>query len=193
MSGNGTDYFVHESSYVDDNVTIGKGTKIWHFSHILGGSVLGESCNIGQNVVIGPDVRVGSNVKIQNNVSVYSGVELKDNVFVGPSAVFTNVTTPRSEVNRKSEYAKTIVNEGATIGANSTIVCGHDLGKYCLIGAGSVVTKTVPDHQVVYGNPATAQGWACKCGQILKDDLKCPDTENCQRQYERFEDSIREI
>ena len=147
-------FFVHESSYVDDNVEIGDGTKIWHFSHIMSDSKIGKNCNIGQNVVISPDVTIGNNVKIQNNVSVYTGVICEDDVFLGPSCVFTNVINPRSFISRKDEYRKTIIKKGASIGANSTIVCGHNIGKYAFIGAGSVVINDVPDCCVVAGNPA---------------------------------------
>ena len=151
------DYFIHESSFVDDNVDIGKGTKIWHFSHILGNTRIGQGCNIGQNVVIGPDVKIGDRCKIQNNVSIYKGVELEDDVFCGPSSVFTNVINPRSFISQKDRYAKTLVKQGATIGANSTIVCGHTIGKYAFVGAGSVVTKDIPDYALAYGNPARIQ------------------------------------
>ena len=147
-------YFVHESSYVDDGCQIGEGTKIWHFSHIMKDCVIGKRCNIGQNVVISPEVVLGNNVKIQNNVSVYTGVVCEDDVFLGPSCVFTNVINPRSAVNRRGQYLKTKVGKGATIGANATIVCGHDIGEYAFIGAGAVVTKDVPPYAVVGGNPA---------------------------------------
>ena len=161
-------YFVHESSYVDDPCEIGAGTKIWHFSHIMKDSIIGERCNIGQNVVISPGVILGNNVKIQNNVSVYTGVICEDDVFLGPSCVFTNVINPRSFIERKKEYRKTIVEKGASIGANATVVCGHHIGKYAFIGAGSVVTKDVPDYALVVGNPARVVGYVCKCGDKLK-------------------------
>jgi UDP-2-acetamido-3-amino-2,3-dideoxy-glucuronate N-acetyltransferase len=157
-------FFVHESSYIDENCTIGKGTKIWHFSHIMSGCVIGENCNIGQNVVISPDVVLGSNCKIQNNVSVYTGVRCEDDVFLGPSMVFTNVINPRAAVSRKDEYRPTIIRKGASVGANATIVCGHELGEYCLIGAGSVVTKDVPPYALMVGNPARQIGWVNKHG-----------------------------
>jgi UDP-2-acetamido-3-amino-2,3-dideoxy-glucuronate N-acetyltransferase len=165
-------YFVHESSYVDDNVKIGDGTKIWHFSHIMGKCEIGEKCNIGQNVVISPGVKLGNGVKIQNNVSVYTGVICEDDVFLGPSCVFTNVVNPRSFIERKSEYKETIIGKGASIGANVTIVCGHNIGKYALVGAGAVVTKHIPDYALVVGNPASMLGYVCKCGEKLrfKDD-----------------------
>ena len=166
--------FVHESSYVDDNVSIGSGTKVWHFSHILSNCDIGEDCSLGQNVVIGPNVSVGSRVKIQNNVSVYEGVTLEDGVFCGPSCVFTNVNNPRSEIVRKDEYRKTIVRRGASIGANATIICGHDLGEYCFIAAGAVITKEVPAYALMVGTPAKRIGWMSKAGGRLGDDLICP-------------------
>jgi len=166
--------FVHESSYVDDDVSIGSGTKVWHFSHILSNCDIGEDCSIGQNVVIGPNVSVGSRVKIQNNVSVYEGVTLEDGVFCGPSCVFTNVNNPRSEIVRKDEYRKTIVKCGASIGANATIICGHDLGECCFIAAGAVITKEVPAYALMVGTPAKRVGWMSKAGGRLGDDLICP-------------------
>ena len=162
------DYFVHESSYVDDGVQIGAGTKIWHFCHIMSPSHIGERCNIGQNVFVSPDVTIGNNVKIQNNVSLYTGVIVEDDVFLGPSMVFTNVINPRSHVSRKDEYRSTLVRKGASIGANATIVCGITLGSYCFVGAGSVVTRDVPDYALVYGSPARVRGWMCQCGELLK-------------------------
>jgi UDP-2-acetamido-3-amino-2,3-dideoxy-glucuronate N-acetyltransferase len=166
-------YFIHESSLIDEDCEIGTGTKIWHFSHVLKNTRIGNNVNIGQNVVIGPDVKVGNNVKIQNNVSVYPGVTLEDNVFCGPSCVFTNVINPRSSIPRKHEILPTLVREGVTIGANATIICGVTIGKYAFIGAGSVVTKDVPDYQLVYGNPAQPQGWMCECGNRLNENKKC--------------------
>ncbi|MDH3491685.1 MAG: acetyltransferase [Gammaproteobacteria bacterium] len=162
------DYFVHESSYVDEPCEIGAGTRIWHFSHIMRNSRIGRKCNIGQNVVVSPDCVIGDNVKIQNNVSVYTGVTLEDDVFCGPSMVFTNVINPRSHVERKDEYKDTLVKRGATIGANATIVCGITLGRYAFIGAGAVVTRDVPDFGVVYGSPAKLRNWACRCGLMLE-------------------------
>jgi hypothetical protein len=166
-------------------VRIGAGTKIWHYSHIMSGCVLGERCNIGQNVVISPDVVLGNNVKVQNNVSVYTGVTCEDDVFLGPSCVFTNVTNPRSAVNRKSEYAKTHVGKGATIGANATIVCGHDIGEYAFIGAGAVVTKTVPAYALLVGNPARQMGWMSEYGHRLDFDedgvAVCPESKERYR------------
>lgn len=161
------EYFVHPSSYVDEDCSIGKGTKIWHFSHIMSGCTIGERCNIGQNVVISPGVKLGDGCKIQNNVSVYTGVECEDGVFLGPSCVFTNVINPRAFIERKSEYRRTLIKKGASIGANATIVCGHDIGKYAFVGAGSVVTKNVPDYALVYGTPARVHGYVCECGEAL--------------------------
>jgi len=162
------DFFVHASSYVDAPCRIGSGSKIWHFSHVMSDCEIGERCNIGQNVVISPGCRIGNNVKIQNNVSIYTGVILEDDVFCGPSMVFTNVINPRSHISRKDEYRETLVRRGASIGANSTIVCGTTLGRYCFVGAGSVVTRDVPDYAMVYGNPARVRGWVCYCGEKLK-------------------------
>src|SRR5674476_594013 len=174
------DFFAHETAIIDKGCTIGKGTKIWHFSHIMPGGVLGDRCNIGQNVVIGPDVILGNNVKVQNNVSIYTGVICEDDVFLGPSMVFTNVINPRSAINRKDQYARTIVKKGATIGANATIVCGHDIGEYAFIGAGAVVTKHVPAFALVIGNPARQTGWMSEYGHKLKFDQEgigvCPES-----------------
>ncbi len=164
------EYFVHESSYIDEPSKIGNGTKIWHFSHIMKNCKIGENCNIGQNVVISPDVEIGNNVKIQNNVSVYTGVICEDDVFLGPSCVFTNVINPRSFIERKNEYKKSIIRKGASIGANATIVCGHNLGKYCFVGAGSVVTKDVPDYALVVGNPARILYYVCECSNKMQFD-----------------------
>jgi UDP-2-acetamido-3-amino-2,3-dideoxy-glucuronate N-acetyltransferase len=163
-------FFAHESAVLDPGCKIGVGTKIWHFSHIMPNCTIGENCNIGQNVVISPDVTLGNNVKIQNNVSIYTGVTCDDDVFLGPSMVFTNVINPRSAVNRKSEYMKTHVGKGASIGANATIVCGHDIGKFAFIGAGAVVTKHVPDFALVVGNPARQIGWMSEYGHRLHFD-----------------------
>jgi UDP-2-acetamido-3-amino-2,3-dideoxy-glucuronate N-acetyltransferase len=162
------EYFAHETAVVDSGCTIGKGTKIWHFSHIMPNCILGENCNIGQNVVVSPDVVLGKNVKVQNNVSIYTGVICEDDVFLGPSMVFTNVMNPRSAVNRKNEYLKTIVRKGASIGANATIVCGHDIGEFAFIGAGAVVTKTVAPYALMVGNPARQLGWMSEYGQRLE-------------------------
>lgn len=163
-------FFVHPTAIVDDNCKIGGGSKIWHFSHIMNGCTLGENCNIGQNVVISPDVVMGNNCKVQNNVSVYTGVTCGDDVFMGPSCVFTNVINPRSAINRKSEYLKTHIGTGASIGANATIVCGHNIGKYAFIGAGAVVTKNVPAYALLVGNPARQIGWMSKFGHRLEFD-----------------------
>tara|TARA_B100002019_G_scaffold31139_1_gene25176 strand:+ start:5058 stop:5636 length:579 start_codon:yes stop_codon:yes gene_type:complete len=174
MSNKNKDYFIHESSYIDENVTIGPGTKIWHFSHFLSNTEVGENCSFGQNVVVGPNVKIGNNVKVQNNVSIYDGVILEDEVFCGPSCVFTNVNNPRSSIERKAEYLTTHVKKGASIGANATIICGNNLGKYCFIGAGSTVTKDVPDFALMVGSPAKRVGWMSKSGIRLKEDLICP-------------------
>lgn len=179
------EYFVHESSYVDDGVKIGAGTKIWHFCHIQTGAVIGEKCSLGQNVNISKDVTIGNGVKIQNNVSVYEGVTLENCVFCGPSCVFTNDLTPRARYPKGSAgYKKTVVHHDATIGANATIVCNHDIGEFATIAAGAVVTKDVIPHALMAGVPAKQIGWVCECGQVLDADLKCPD---CGRTY-RLED-----
>ena len=164
------DYFKHESAYVDEGCVIGNDTKIWHFSHIMSNCKLGENCNIGQNVVVSPYVMLGKNVKVQNNVSIYTGVICEDDVFLGPSMVFTNVMNPRSAVNRRGEYLKTVVKKGASIGANATIVCGHDIGRFAFIGAGAVVTKNVADYALMVGNPARQTGWMSEHGSKLKFD-----------------------
>lgn len=165
---------IHESAYVDSPVEIGAGTKVWHFSHILGNVKIGENCSFGQNVMVGPNVIIGDNCKIQNNVSLYDGVELEDNVFCGPSCVFTNVNNPRAGIERKNEFRKTCIKTGATIGANATIVCGHTLGKFCFIAAGAVVTKDVPPHAMMAGVPARQIGWMSEAGNKLGADLTCP-------------------
>ena len=168
------EYFVHKSSYIDEPVEIGKGTKIWHFSHILPNTKIGDNCVIGQNCMIGPDVKIGNGCKIQNNVSIYKGVELENYVFCGPSCVFTNVLTPRAFIERKHEFKKTLVKEGATIGANATIVCGNTIGKYAMVGAGAVVVTDVENYALYTGVPAKRTGWVCKCGVVLvhKDKIK---------------------
>jgi UDP-2-acetamido-3-amino-2,3-dideoxy-glucuronate N-acetyltransferase len=160
--------YIHESAYVDDGSSVGEGTKIWHFCHVMGGAIIGERCSLGQNVVVMPGTRMGNNVKIQNNVSVYEGVELEDDVFCGPSMVFTNVINPRSHVSRKNEYRRTLVRRGASIGANATIVCGSTLGEYAFVGAGAVVSKDVKSYALVVGVPARQVGWVCQCGEILE-------------------------
>ena len=183
------EYFVHESSYVDDDVTIGAGTKIWHFCHVQRGARIGKNCSLGQNVNISNNVRLGDGVKIQNNVSVYEGVELEDYVFCGPSCVFTNDLTPRAKYPKGSAgYKKTLVREGASIGANATIVCGHAIGRWALIGAGAVVTDHVPDHALMLGVPARRKGWACECGALLDESLSCA----CGRAYEETDSGLKE-
>lgn len=173
--------YIHESSYVDQGVLIGEGSKVWHFTHIQTNAVIGENCNIGQNVNISKNVIIGNNVKIQNNVSIYEGVELGDHVFCGPSCVFTNDLNPRCEFPKgHSNYKKTIVRNGATIGANATIICGIKLGEYCLVGAGAVVTKDVPQYALVTGNPASIVGYVCKCGERLPENMSCV---TCNREY----------
>jgi len=173
-------FYAHPTAVIDDGSEIGEGTKIWHFSHIMPGCKIGENCNIGQNVVISPEVMLGRNVKVQNNVSIYTGVTCDDDVFLGPSCVFTNVTNPRSAVNRRGQYAKTHVGKGASIGANATIVCGHDIGQYAFIGAGAVVTKTIPAYALVVGNPARQQGWMSEYGHKLQfneqNEAVCPES-----------------
>ncbi|TRZ49994.1 oxidoreductase [bacterium] len=176
------DAFVHETAIIDDGVRIGKAAKIWHFSHILSGSTIGEQCNIGQNVVIGPDVAIGDRCKIQNNVSVYKGVTLEDGVFCGPSMVFTNIYNPRAEISKMDQVRPTLVKKGATLGANCTIVCGHTIGRYAFIGAGAVVTSDVSDHALMVGNPAVQKGWACICGERLARNLRCPV---CKKSFEK--------
>lgn len=183
-------YFVHETAIVDQGAHIGEGVKIWHFSHIMSNCVIGEKCNIGQNVVISPGVELGRNVKIQNNVSIYEGVTCDDDVFLGPSMVFTNVTNPRSAVNRRGQYSKTHVGRGASIGANATIVCGHDIGNYAFIGAGAVVTKTIPAYALVVGNPAKQLGWVSEYGHRLNFDLSgLAVCEESQQEY-KLENNI---
>jgi UDP-2-acetamido-3-amino-2,3-dideoxy-glucuronate N-acetyltransferase len=187
-------YFAHETAIIDNNCRIGEGTKIWHFSHIMHNATLGERCNVGQNVVISPEVILGNNVKVQNNVSIYTGVICEDDVFLGPSMVFTNVINPRSAVNRKSEYAKTTVKKGATIGANATIVCGHDIGEFAFIGAGAVVTKHVPNYALVVGNPARQMGWMSEYGHRLEFDAQgfalCSESNS---KYELRENKVSKI
>ena len=184
-------YFLHPTSIVDENAEIGEGTKIWHFSHIQSGARIGKNCSLGQNVNVANNVKIGNGVKIQNNVSVYEGVELKDYVFCGPSCVFTNDLTPRAKYPKGREnYKKTVVEEGASIGANATVVCGHRVGKWALIGAGAVVTCDVPDHALMLGVPARIRGWACECGGILPDGLICSV---CGRKYKKTDKGLEEI
>jgi len=183
---------VHESAYVDDGATIGAGTRVWHFCHVLGGAVIGERCSLGQNVVVMNGTRVGNNVKVQNNVSIYEGVELEDDVFCGPSMVFTNVVNPRSHVSRRHEYQRTLVRRGATIGANATIVCGTTLGEYAFVGAGAVVTADVAAHALVVGVPARRVGWMCQCGERLADSGE-GTCAACGSIYERTGAGIRRL
>lgn len=186
-----TEYFVHESSCVDEGAQIGTGTKIWHFCHVMSSAQIGERCNIGQNVFIAADVKIGNNVKIQNNVSIYTGVIVEDDVFLGPSMVFTNVLNPRSHVGRKDEYQTTVVQKGASIGANATVVCGITLGHFCFVGAGAVVTRNVPDYGLVYGNPARLKGWMCQCGVELNfvgdKGTQAVTCEACGQSYEKID------
>lgn len=187
-------YYAHETALVDEGCTIGEGTKIWHFSHIMPGCTLGRGCNIGQNVVVSPDVVLGNNVKVQNNVSIYTGVTCDDDVFLGPSCVFTNVTNPRSGVNRRGQYSKTHVGKGASIGANATIVCGHDIGEYAFIGAGAVVTKTVPAYALLVGNPARQMGWMSEFGHRLNfDDNGKATCEESGQVYELKDGAVKRI
>lgn len=185
------DYFIHSTSIVGDNVSIGAGTKVWQFSHLMEGCALGKACNIGQNVVVSPGVVLGNNVKVQNNVSIYSGVTCADDVFLGPSMVFTNVINPRSAINRRDQYAKTHVGKGATIGANATIVCGIELGEYAFIGAGAVVTKDVPNYALVMGNPARQSGWMSEYGHRLNFDAEGLAT--CPESGQRYQLKGREV
>ncbi len=187
---NSQNYTCHESSYVDEGVEVGDGTKIWHFCHILTGTKIGKNCSLGQNVMAGPDVSIGDGCKIQNNVAIYKGVTLEDGVFCGPSCVFTNVTTPRSEVSRREEYAETMVRKGVTIGANATIVCGHEFGEYSFIAAGAVVTQNVKPHALMAGVPARQLGWVAHSGEILRDDMTCPRT---GEKYELVEGQLKKI
>ena len=188
------EYFVHETAVIDEGCEIGKGTKIWHFSHIMSNCKIGEKCNIGQNVVVSPEVVLGKNVKVQNNVSIYTGVICEDDVFLGPSMVFTNVINPRSAVNRRGQYARTLVKKGASIGANATIVCGNDIGEYAFIGAGAVVTKYVPPYALVVGNPAKQIGWMSAYGHRLNFDengiATCPES---GEKYKLESNSVKKI
>lgn len=193
-----SEYFAHETAVIDDGARIGAGTRIWHFSHVMPDTVIGKNCNIGQNVVVSPGCRLGSNCKVQNNVSIYTGVILEDDVFCGPSMVFTNVINPRSHVVRKDEYRETLVRQGASVGANATIVCGVTLGKYSFIGAGTVVTKDVPDYGLVVGNPGRLKGYVCYCGHKL--DLPPAGSEpgsaacaECGRRYEKRNSIVTEV
>lgn len=185
------DYYVHNSSIIDDDVKIGKGTKIWHFCHIQSGARIGDNCSFGQNVNVSNNVKIGNGVKVQNNVSIYEGVELEDYVFCGPSMVFTNDLTPRAKYPKGHVgYKKTILHTGVTVGANATVVCGHELGEWCMIAAGAVVTKDVKKHALMAGLPAMQIGWVCECGERLHDSLVCPV---CGRKYEEHEDGLEEV
>ena len=188
--GGGQGFFAHPTAVIDEGCMICGGTRIWHFSHILSGSNIGENCNVGQNVAIGPDVTIGRNCKIQNNVSVYKGVTLEDGVFCAPSMVFTNIYNPRAEIRKMDQVRPTLVRKGATLGANCTIVCGTTIGRYAFIGAGAVVTKDVPDHALVVGNSAKQIGWVCECGEKLDDILKCPV---CSKRYKKGANGLVEI
>ena len=186
------DYFVHESSYIDEGCTIGEGTKIWHFSHIMTDCTIGKNCNIGQNVVISPGVSIGDRCKIQNNVSVYTGVVCEEGVFLGPSCVFTNVINPRSLIEKKDEYRRTLLKKGASVGANATIICGNTIGRFALVGAGAVVTKDVEDYAIVVGNPAKKIGYACECGVTLNksgNEYHCPE---CDKIYITQNNTLKE-
>jgi UDP-2-acetamido-3-amino-2,3-dideoxy-glucuronate N-acetyltransferase len=181
------EYFVHPTAIIDDNVTVGQGSKIWHFSHILSGSKVGDKCNMGQNVMVGPDVIIGKNCKLQNNVSIYQGVTLEDGVFCGPSMVFTNIFNPRAAIRKMDQVRPTLVKKGATIGANATIICGVTLGRYSFIGAGTIVNKNVADYAIVVGNPARQIGWACECGERLTEDLDCL---TCGKQFAKTAEGL---
>lgn len=181
-------FYVHETAVVEPGAEIGSGTKIWHFCHIMPGAVIGQNCILGQNVFIGPRVLIGNRVKVQNNVSVYEGVTLEEGVFCGPAATFTNVINPRSEIERKDKFQKTVVKRGATIGANATVLCGVTIGSYAMVGAGAVVTKDLPDHALAYGVPCQVQGWVCVCGETLPKDLRCVA---CGQEYRRQSGGIR--
>ena len=183
-------YFKHETAIIDDGAVIGDDSRIWHWVHICAGASIGNRCSFGQNVFVGSDVIIGGNVKVQNNVSIYDTVTLEDDVFCGPSMVFTNVYNPRSHVSRKHEYRRTLVRRGATLGANCTIICGNTIGQYAFIGAGAVITRNVPDHALMVGNPARQIGWMCQCGERLPDNLECL---SCQKRYQEIGTGLCEI
>jgi UDP-2-acetamido-3-amino-2,3-dideoxy-glucuronate N-acetyltransferase len=187
-------YFAHETAVIDDNCFIGNGTKIWHFSHIMSNSTIGENCNLGQNVVVSPDVILGNNVKVQNNVSIYTGVICEDDVFLGPSMVFTNIVNPRSAIIRKDQYSKTLVKTGASIGANATIICGNTIGKYALIGAGSVVTKDVTDYALIIGNPGKQIGWVSEYGhKLIFDNNGIAECKESKQSYKLEDNRVKRI
>ena len=190
---NELDYFVHESSFADEGCVIGSGSTIWHFCHIMRGAVIGKNCNIGQNVFIASGVVLGDNVKVQNNVSIYAGVKCEDDVFLGPSMVFTNVTNPRSHENRKDEYRETLIKKGATVGANATVLCGNMISEYAMVGAGSVVTKDVKPHALVVGNPARRVGWACRCGEKIGFSGGKAVCKRCKLEFLLKEERVYEI
>ncbi len=183
-----TDIFIHETAVVDEPCEIGAGTRIWHFCHLMSGCRIGERCNLGQSVFVGSGVVIGNGVKVQNNISIYESVEIEDDVFLGPSMVFTNVNTPRAHVERKDQFERTLVKRGATIGANATVVCGHTIGEYAFVGAGTVVTRNVPAHALVVGNPASQIGWMCGCGERLPEELVC---RRCGENYVLIGDAIQ--
>jgi UDP-2-acetamido-3-amino-2,3-dideoxy-glucuronate N-acetyltransferase len=185
-----SDPFIHESAYVDAGAQLGPGTKVWHFCHVMPGAVIGADCSLGQNTVVMNGTRLGRNVKVQNNVSIYEGVEIEDDVFCGPSMVFTNVVNPRSHISRKHEYRRTLVRRGASIGANATIVCGVTLGEYCMVGAGAVVTRDVPPFALVTGVPARRSGWVCACGTVLKLVSARARCAGCGAGYRLVEESL---
>lgn len=187
---NAINYFVHESSYIDEGAKVGNDTKIWHFSHVMRNAHIGENCNIGQNVFVGEGVRIGNNVKIQNNVSLYTGVICEDDVFIGPSAVFTNVINPRAFIERKDAFRRTVLKKGATIGANATIICGITIGKYALIGAGTVVTKNIPDYGLIIGKAGILAGWTCQCGITINFQGSKTECPACHRHYEMLNEDM---